>query len=285
MRAGRRPWGPTCGGRAGRSRPRRSSAAVAAGLAQAHQPAGAAAELVGQNVADGGGYEVPAGQHAVGPSLRPSAVRRGQSRADRRRAIARIEPEVGCWRGQRGTLLSIVLQAVPDRRDMPVRLAGPVNRIRTSCYRSFTRGLYRSSKSGVELVAAGQVGAAEDRRLQAAADHLGHRLHHHAVGDEGVHHRGGRRHRHVEALDPEIGVAEGVLVVDAQVGVLEEVLLVGVADVVVQGQLLPPVAGGDGDDLRAALLGLVGGVDRRRVHADVVEDDQQVALRRPRSSG
>ena len=114
--------------------------------------------------------------------------------------------------------------------------------------------------------------------LQSAAEHLRDRFHHHAVRDEGVHDGRGRRERHVESLDVEIRVAERIVVVNAQVGEVEEVLLAGMADVVVERQLAPPIRGRDRDDLRAALLGLFRRVNRRGVHADVVEDDEQVVL-------
>src|SRR5688500_18787967 len=53
-------------------------------------------------------------------------------------------------------------------------------------------------------------------------------------------------------------------------------LLVRVADVVIARELLLPVAGRHRNDFRAPLLGLLDGVDRRRVVADVVEDDEQI---------
>ena len=55
-------------------------------------------------------------------------------------------------------------------------------------------------------------------------------------------------------------------------------MTVRVADEVVLGHLVLPVRGGDGDDLRAALLALLGRVDRGGVDADVVEEDHHITL-------
>ena len=90
----------------------------------------------------------------------------------------------------------------------------------------------------IELIAARQIGPAEDRRFDAALHHLGRRFDDHAVGDVRVDHRARRRDGNIKAFHQVIGVAVRVFVVDAEVGVLEHMLLVRMPDVVIERQLV-----------------------------------------------
>ena len=109
---------------------------------------------------------------------------------------------------------------------------------------------------GVELVAAGRIRAAPDRRRQAAFDALPNALDFEPVGDDEVHHVRHRGDRRAEARDRHHGVTDRIAVVDADIRQFEEILPRTVPDMVIRRHLLLPQRARHGDDLRPGPLRL-----------------------------
>ena len=129
----------------------------------------------------------------------------------------------------------------------------------------------------VLFIAAGGVGAVPDRRNDSPPDADAHRFDFQQVRDREIDHIGDRGNRGVKSRNVHDGVSHGIVVVDAHVGEIEEIFSGGMTDEVILRHFVLPERTGNGDDDRSAFFRFHCRINRSRIDADVVEDNQQIA--------